>query len=75
MYIDHTATNRPFKLVEVLVEHAKLFAANPHTEFSRYGKFSTQLMHYARDSLLKSFSAPENEYVVLPTGGGSTGAI
>lgn len=31
VYVDHTATNRPFKLVEVLVEHAKLFAANPHT--------------------------------------------
>lgn len=32
-------------------------------------------MHYARDSMLRSFSAPKNEYVVLPTGGGSTGAI
>lgn len=32
-------------------------------------------MHYARDSLLKSFSAPHDKFVVLPTGGGSTGAI
>jgi hypothetical protein len=32
-------------------------------------------MHYARDSMLKSFNAPVGKYVVLPTGGGSTGAI
>lgn len=38
-------------------------------------EFSTELMHYARDSLLRSFSASKDEYVVLPTGGGSTGAI
>ena len=33
------------------------------------------MMHYARDSLLKSFSASPSEYVVLPAGSGSTGAI
>ncbi len=43
--------------------------------FSFYLEFSTELMHYARDSLLKSFSASGEKYVVLPTGGGSTGAI
>lgn len=32
-------------------------------------------MHYARDSLLRSFNALSGQYVVLPTGGGSTGAI
>lgn len=32
-------------------------------------------MHYARDSLLRSFNAPTGQYIVLPTGGGSTGAI
>jgi hypothetical protein len=37
VYVDHTGTNRPFKAVEILVEHAKLFAANPHTEFSEFG--------------------------------------
>ena len=33
------------------------------------------MMHYAHDSLLKSFNASPEEYVVLPTGSGSTGAI
>ena len=37
IYVDHTATNRPFRTVEIMVEYAKLFAANPHTEFSRFG--------------------------------------
>lgn len=32
-------------------------------------------MKYAKNSLLKSFNAPEDEYVTLPTGAGSTGAI
>ena len=33
------------------------------------------MMHYARDSLLRSFSADPGEYVVLPAGNGATGAI
>lgn len=32
-------------------------------------------MHYAQDSLLKSFSVDTKEYVALPAGSGSTGAI
>ena len=32
-------------------------------------------MHYAHDSLLKSFSADPELFVALPTGSGSTGAI
>lgn len=32
-------------------------------------------MHYAHDSLLRSFSADPEIYVALPTGSGSTGAI
>jgi selenocysteine lyase/cysteine desulfurase len=37
VYVDHTATNRPFKTIEDMVDHAKLYAANPHTEFSHFG--------------------------------------
>lgn len=33
------------------------------------------MMHYAHDSLLRSFNADPSKYVVLPTGSGSTGAI
>ncbi len=65
-----------------MIKLVKKFAANPHTEFSHFGStylftsdFSTLMMHYARDSLLRSFSANFEEYVALPTGSGSTGAI
>jgi selenocysteine lyase/cysteine desulfurase len=34
VYVDHTATNRPFQSVEAMVSYAKLFTANPHTEYS-----------------------------------------
>jgi hypothetical protein len=33
------------------------------------------MMHYSHDSLLKTFSAQPEDYVALPTGSGSTGAI
>jgi selenocysteine lyase/cysteine desulfurase len=33
------------------------------------------MMHYAHDSLLRSFSASKEDFVALPTGSGSTGAI
>jgi hypothetical protein len=33
------------------------------------------MMHYAHDSLLNSFSASKEDFVALPTGSGSTGAI
>jgi selenocysteine lyase/cysteine desulfurase len=33
------------------------------------------MMHYAQDSLLRSFSADSELFVALPTGSGSTGAI
>ena len=31
VYVDHTATNRPYQDVEDMVDYAKLLAANPHT--------------------------------------------
>lgn len=58
-----------------MINYAKRFIANPHTEFSHFGKYSTQMMHYAENSLLKNFSADPERYVVLPTGSGSTGAV
>ena len=75
VYVDHTATNRPYQTIEDMVSYSKRFAANPHTQFSHFGKFSTEMMKYAHDSLLKSFSANSEEFVALPTGSGSTGAI
>lgn len=40
VYVDHTATNRPYRTVEDMVRYAKKFAANPHTEFSHFGSTS-----------------------------------
>ena len=37
VYIDHTATNRPYRSVEDIIRYTKQFAANPHTEFSHFG--------------------------------------
>jgi hypothetical protein len=37
VYVDHTATNRPYRKVEDMIEYAKKFSANPHTEFSHFG--------------------------------------
>jgi hypothetical protein len=37
VYVDHTATNRPYRTVEDMIKYAKKFAANPHTEFSHFG--------------------------------------
>jgi hypothetical protein len=40
VYVDHTATNRPYRAVEDMIKYAKKFAANPHTEFSHFGSKS-----------------------------------
>lgn len=75
VYVDHTATNRPFKAIETMVEYAKLFTANPHTEFSHYGKHSTEILHYSHASLMESFNISADEYAAIPTGAGCTAAI
>ena len=31
VYVDHTATNRPYRSVEDMVKYTKKFVANPHT--------------------------------------------
>lgn len=58
-----------------MLNYAKTLAANPHTDFSHFGAYSTEMMHYAQESLLKSFSADKEEFMAIPTGSGSTGAI
>jgi selenocysteine lyase/cysteine desulfurase len=75
VYADHTATNRAYESIEDVISSAKLLAANPHTEFNHFGKYSTALMDYSQVSILSSFEADPKDYVALPTGNGSTGAI
>lgn len=69
-------------MIEAMVDHAKLYTANPHTEYSEFGsilfiiaEFSTELVHYSQLSLLNSVSADPKKYIIIPTGNGSTGAI
>jgi hypothetical protein len=38
-------------------------------------EYSTKMMHYSLHSLLNTFEADPDKYVVLPAGNGSTGAI
>jgi selenocysteine lyase/cysteine desulfurase len=57
LYADHTATNRPYQSIEKLIAYTKTLVANPHTEFSHFGKYSTQMMNYSQMSLLKTFNA------------------
>lgn len=75
LYADHTATNRAYSSIEELIASAKYLSANPHTEFSHFGKYSTAMMEYSQQSILSSFEAKPEEFVALPTGSGSTGAI
>lgn len=53
VYVDHTATNRPYKTVESMISYAKTFAANPHTEFSHYGSklYIKSRIFYRNDAL------------------------
>lgn len=75
LYADHTATNRAYQSIEEVIKYSKYLAANPHTQFSHFGKYSTDMMNYAQLSLLQSFEADPKDFVALPTGSGSTGAI
>jgi selenocysteine lyase/cysteine desulfurase len=75
VYADHTATNRSYEPIEDLINYSKYLAANPHTEFNHFGKYSTTMMEYSQLSILSSFEANHEDYVALPTGSGSTGAI
>ena len=47
VYVDHTATNRPFRSIEIMVEHAKLFTANPHSELRRVGSNSQFILEFS----------------------------
>lgn len=49
--------------------------ANSHSETSLMGYFSTQLLHYAETSILKSFKVSKATHFSVPTGNGATGAF
>ena len=76
MYADYTASGRALQFVEDFM--TKVVAptyANTHTEASATGSQTTCFRHEAREIIKKALNAPSNNYVVLFTGSGSTGAI
>jgi selenocysteine lyase/cysteine desulfurase len=76
VYADHTATGRPFRPIENLIQKKiKPMIANSHTESSEMGAFSTKLLSYAQASILKSFNVTNKSHFSLPTGYGATGAF
>jgi selenocysteine lyase/cysteine desulfurase len=76
VYADYTASGRALKFVEdYVLEVAIPTYANTHTEASATGARTTHLREEARDMIHQATNAPSNEYVVLFTGTGATGAI
>mmetsp|Transcript_6281 Transcript_6281/g.6788 ORF Transcript_6281/g.6788 Transcript_6281/m.6788 type:complete len:697 (+) Transcript_6281:90-2180(+) len=76
VYADYTASGRALKFVEdYVLEVAIPTYANTHTEASTTGAQTTHLREEARDMIHQATNAPSDEYVVLFTGTGATGAI
>ncbi len=76
VYADYTASGRSLKLIEdYMVNVVSPTYANTHTEASATGAQTTHLREESRDFIRKAINAPKDEYAVLFTGAGSTGAI
>lgn len=60
---------------DMIQQKIKPMAANSHTETSLMGYFSTQMLHYAEISILKSFKVSKATHFSVPTGNGATGAF
>jgi selenocysteine lyase/cysteine desulfurase len=76
VYADYTASGRALQFVEDFM--TKVVAptyANTHTEASATGSQTTFFRNEAREIIKEAVNAPSDDYVVLFTGSGSTGAI
>ncbi len=76
VYADYTASGRALQFVEDFM--TKVVAptyANTHTEASATGSQTTCFRNEAREIIKEAVNAPSDDYVVLFTGSGSTGAI
>lgn len=76
VYSDYTASGRSLQFVEdYMLDVVIPTYANTHTEASATGAQTTHLREEARDIIHDALNAPRDEYVVLFTGTGATGAI
>ena len=74
-YADYTASGRALDFIEDVIRSRVLPAyANTHTESSGTGLQTTRLREEARATIARCLNADE-DYVVLFTGAGATGAI
>ena len=76
VYADYTASGRALQFVEdYMVKVVAPMYANTHTEASATGAQTTHLREESRDFIREATNAPIDDYAVLFTGSGATGAI
>lgn len=76
VYADYTASGRALRFIDEFMD--KVVAptyGNTHTEASMTGAQTTRLREEARETIRKTVHAPKENYAVLFTGTGATGAI
>ena len=76
VYADYTASGRCLEFVEKFMQKIVTPTyGNTHTEASMTGAQTSRLREEARDIIREALHAPKEEYAVLFTGTGATGAI
>lgn len=73
LYADWTASGRGLNCFKQVFEKMKPFYANSHTEDTEFGKYMTELLHDADETMLDSVNAPESHYFPITSGTGSSG--
>ena len=73
-YADYTASGRSLKFIEDKLFNIAKSYANTHTTDDYTGEYLTELLHSAENKIKESVRAG-NEYKIIATGSGSTGAL
>lgn len=74
LHLDYTASAQGLEAIENYLAECMCTYANTHTETSATGRYSTQRLHLALESIRQHVGADKESFVV-PTGFGATGAI
>ena len=73
-YVDYTASGRTVQFIEEYLKFIQQTYANTHTQDNCTGKKTSFYYREAKSKILEYLGANDN-YVVLPSGNGVTGAI